>query len=342
MSFTHPELLLILLVVPLLLLRPASRMALRFPDLRMLAGLPHGRARRAVIGSAMLKLLALVLLIIAAAGPRLPDEKTRIETEGIAVMVVLDVSGSMDAPTFTWQPDSAPIPRQEAARRALRLFIEGGDDGFGQTLPGRSGPEGTDAIGLVTFTNWPQPISPPTLNHRVLLHLLDDRRPRSIREEGSNIGDAIALGLSSLERSPLPRRVMILISDGELNYPDQLDPNRKPLKPRQAAQLAANLGVPIYVIDTGGTVPEQDRKQRDEARAINDAVARLTQGRVFEANDGSQLLQVCREVDAMERRTIASNAFRRYRELYPWLAGAGLTLVLLVIVLEQTCWRRLP
>ncbi len=324
------------------------RASLRFADTRLFAGLPRGRARRVRWGSAAIRALALLALILAAAGPRVPDLKTRIPTESIAIMIVLDTSGSMEAETFEWQPGATPISRKEAARRALHLFIAGGDAPGGIHFEGRSSERGADAIGLVTFTNWPQPICPPTLNHSVLLRLLDRQAVEavSIRDEGSNIGDAITEGLIRLEKAGPMRKALVLLSDGELTYADQLDPARKPLKPRQAAQLAANLNIPIYVIDTGGSLPAnappEDVKQRNEGREINQAIANLTGGKLFSANNSQELLNVCKTIDGLERQPILSPRFRRYHELYPWFAGTSLALILLLVLLEQTLWQRLP
>jgi Ca-activated chloride channel family protein len=176
--------------------------------------------------------------------------------------------------------------------------------------------------------------------------LLDDSRPLSVRDEGSNIGDAIAEGLIRLEKATPTRKVLILLSDGELNYPDQIDPERKPLKPRQSAQLAANLKIPIYVIDTGGELPPgaapDEVKQRDDGRQINQAVANLTGGELFGANDGRELLEVCKAIDQLERQPILSNTYRRYRPLYAWFAAAAASLLALLFLMEQTRWRRIP
>ncbi len=346
-QFANPGLLLLLAIVPPLFFWWLRRQpaALRFADTRAFDGLPVGRAWRARVGGAVLRALALTCLLLAAAGPRRPDLKTRIPTEGIAIMIVLDVSGSMEAETFVWEPGSAPISRKEAARRALHLFINGGELPDGTRFEGRSTERGVDAIGLVLFANWPQPVCPPTLNHSVLLHILDDARPVSIRDEGSNIGDAIALGLIGLEKAAPKRKVLILLSDGELNYPDQLDPKAKPLKPRQAANLAGNLGIPIYVIDTGGDPADakpEEKKQREDAREIEQAVANISKGRLFEANDGRQLLEVCQTIDGLEHEPILSNAYRRYYEYYPWFAAAGLGLIVVLVLLEQTRWRKSP
>ena len=356
LTFSNP-LVLLLLPLPLLLFfwwLGRRRAALRYSETKLFDGLPSGRAGRARLIGAIVRLLATLCLIVAAAGPRVPDMKTRIPTEGVAIVIVLDVSGSMETDkAFTWQEGSARISRREAARRAFQLFVKGGEAPDGTRFEGRSTERGTDAIGLVTFTNYPQPVCPPTLNHSVLLHILADTRPVSIRDEGSNVGDAVAQALIMLqkhqEKNPQQRAAIIVLSDGESNF-DQVEKidgkELRPLKPRQAAQLAANLGIRIYSVDTGGdplpNAKDDEKEQRRAGRETNKAVADLTGGRSFDANDGRQLLEVCRTIDSLERQPILSNTFRRYFELYPWFAGTGLVLMIAVFVVELTLWRRLP
>jgi Ca-activated chloride channel family protein len=348
MEFANRPLLLLLPLAPLLfawwLWRP--RAVLRFADTRPFAGLPAGRAWFARVFGASLRALALTAIIIALAGPRRPDLKTRLETEAVAVMIVFDASGSMEKASFSWQQGSPPISRREAAARALRLFIMGGDAPDGTHFDGRSTERGTDQIGLVIFSGWPEPLCPPLLNHSVLMTILEGYRKGSIRDEGSNIGDAIAEGVAKLHRAKPDRKVLILISDGEVNLPPTYEEKRKPLMPRQAAQYAANLGMPIYIIDTGG-VPAADAKpdevkNREDAQRIMQAVAEMTGGRGFAANDGRELLQVCRTIDRLERQPVISPAYRRYFEMYPWFVGAGLSCIVVLMIMELTWWRRIP
>ena len=250
----------------------------------------------------------------------------------------------MEESTFVWDPHSAPISRREAAKRAFKLFVAGGDGPDGVHFDGRSTERGTDAIGLVTFSNWPHPVCPPTLNYSVLLTVLDNVRPASARDTGTNVGDAIVEGVNRLDHTSAKRKVLILLSDGEHNV-HLADKARDPLTPRQAASLAANLGIPIYTIDAGGDPPPGNpdaAKARLMGREINQRVAEMTGGRSFTANDGAQLLDVCRQIDAMERQPIVSAVYRRYHEYYPWLALAAVGLAALAFALEQTVWRRVP
>jgi Ca-activated chloride channel homolog len=319
-----------------------SRAALRYPGGQLLADIPQARLPR-IVGNG-LRFLGLTCAILALAGPRVPDLKTRLPTEGIAIVLVLDTSGSMQEETFEWNPGSARISRAEAVRRAFRLFVAGGEGPDGTHFEGRSTERGTDAVGLITFSNWPQPVCPPTLNHSVLLNILDHIEPPSARDTGTNVGDAIVEGVNRLDHTTASRKVLILLSDGEHNI-DLQDEGRQPLKPRQAAGLAANLGIPIYTIDAGGDPPSNDleaAKNRLAGQEINRTVAEMTGGRSFTANDGSQLLEVCRTIDAMERQPIVSPVYRRYHEFYPHLAFAAVALAFLAFGLEQTIWRRIP
>jgi Ca-activated chloride channel family protein len=345
LEFANPWILFALPLVPLFFFwnRRRPRAALRYSDLRAFDNLRFGRARRVKILSNLLRSLAILCLIVGLAGPRAPDRKTRVPAEGVTIVIVLDMSGSMFADTFQWQPGSPLISRNEAAKRAFQLFVQGGDTLNGIHFEGRSTERGTDAIGLVTFTNWPYPVCPPTLNHSVLLRLLEHTRRPSVLEEGSNIGDAIMEGLIRLDKTHAPRKVMILLSDGEHNF-DRAEEDRKPLKPPEAAAFAAKLGIPIYTIDTGGDPDpsKSDYKQREDGLAVNKDIASTSGGKAFTANDGQKLLAVCKEIDQLERQPILSHSYRRYFEFYTWCVAAGLGLALCVFVLEQTIWRRIP
>jgi Ca-activated chloride channel family protein len=344
LEFTEPWCLFLLPGAFLLWLwrRRGRRASLRYPSLALLDGIPRARLPR-IVGEAC-RLLAVTATILALSGPRTPDLKTRLPAEGIAIVFVLDTSGSMQETTFLWDAASGPISRAEAARRSLRLFIAGGDGPDGTHFDGRSTERGTDAVGLITFTNWPHPVCPPTLNHSVLLDILDHVPTPTARDTGTNIGDAIAEGVIRLDRAAPKHKVLILLSDGEHNV-DLRDERRQPLKPRQAASVAANLGVVIYTIDAGGDPPANNpemAKQRIAGREINRAVAEMTGGKSFTANDGPQLLEVCRQIDALERQPILSPVYRRYHEYYPWLALAAVALAAAAFGLEQTVWRRVP
>jgi Ca-activated chloride channel family protein len=343
-EFARPWLLLLLLAVPPLVwywLR-RGRGALRYPSAAILEELPAGRSILARRTGAAFRGLALSLIIIALAGPRWPDTGSRIPTEGIAINLVLDVSGSMAERDFAWKDPATgrkeQISRLEAVKRAFRLFVAGGDGPGGEHLAGRD----NDLLGLVTFATRPETACPLTLSHSVLLKILDEQQPRSIPEEArTNIGDGLAWGLYRLGSAGSRRKVLVLLTDGEHNIPPPA------LKPRQAAQLAGNLGVPVYVIDAGPDAPGKNVENssavdRLNARKSLQEVARISKGRYFSAQDFQGLVEVCSQIDELERQPIESFQYQRYHEAYAWPGLAALALLTTVIGLEMTCWRRMP
>jgi Ca-activated chloride channel family protein len=337
-QFSNPLYLLLALLLPLLVwwrLRQ-QRGALRYPATGWLARLPPGRSRLARWGSVLLGALALLSLIIALAGPRWPDRRTRIPTEGIALVMIVDTSGSMAERDFVW--DGEPISRLEAVKRAFRLFVAGGDGPDGVHLEGR----GNDLIGLVTFGTRPDSPCPLTLSHSVLLNLLENEQPRSVPGESeTNISDAIVIGLHRLQAAGVRRKVAVLLSDGEHNVPHP----QSDWTPRQAAQIAANLGVPVYAIDAGGAGGDgmpADGGQRVEGSKTLQNLAAITRGRYFTASDTQGLLTVCQEIDRLEKQEIHSFQYRRYYEGYLWFALASFVLYVTLGGLEMTFWRRLP
>jgi Ca-activated chloride channel family protein len=344
-EFAHPAVLLLLLAVPPLVwwwLR-RSRGALRHPGGAALAGLPAGRSAWARRGGAALRGTGLALLVGALAGPRWPDLGSRIPTEGIAIGIVLDVSGSMAERDFTWKDPATGRPeevsRLEAVKRAFRLFVAGGDWPGGERLAGRD----NDLIALVTFATRPETACPLTLSHSVLLKILDEQEPRSVPEEArTNIGDAVAWALHRLQSAGARRKVLILFTDGEHNVPPPA------LKPRQAAQLAGNLGVPVYVIDAGSDAPPAkdaeggSAEDRVNAKKTLQEVAHISKGQYFSAQDARALVEVCARIDELERQRIESFQYRRYHEAYAWPGLAALALFAAVSVLEMTFWRRIP
>src|SRR5262249_40210660 len=151
-----------------------QRRALRFPDTSWLARVPGGRGRWVPWFSIGARALAVTSIIIGLAGPRWPDYRTRIPTEGIAIVMLVDATGSMAERDFDWQ--AIPISRLEAVKNVFRLFVQGGEGPGGVQLDGRA----DDQIGLVTFATRPESTCPLTLSHSVLLQLLDAEQPRSV------------------------------------------------------------------------------------------------------------------------------------------------------------------
>jgi Ca-activated chloride channel family protein len=343
MEFAHPE---YLWITPLAAIvtwfwarRPRS--AIRFSDVSLFGGSRGGRAWRAVWGGAALRGLACLAMVLAFAGPRKPDLRTRIPANGIAIEMIVDVSGSMADQDFVWTSGSPLISRLEAAQRAFKLFVEGGETPDGTTFE----PRPSDSIGLVELAVVPESICPLTLNHSVLLQKVNELKPKADLSAGTNIGDAIAEAVIRLDAAKAnKRKIIVLLSDGQhiqsKEGPDAMH------KPREAAQLAANLKFPIYTIDCGGILPPnaspEARTEREEGQETMKVIAVMTDGSAFTANSGAEFLAACKRIGQLEKDTVVSFQYRRYFEFYTWFSGTAIILLFTTHVLERTRWRVVP
>ena len=340
--FHYPGFLLLWLVAPLAVWvwwRQRGQ-ALRFSDTRGLGRLPRGRGASARVGGALLRGTALMLLIAALAGPRWPDQGTRLTTQGVALALVVDVSGSMAEPDFVWEQEH--ITRMEAVKRVCRLFVNGGVAGEDTSLPGRKG----DLIGLVTFATHPESVCPLTVSHSTVLDMLEREQPRRVPTESqTNIGDAVAWALFKLQAAGESKKAMLLFTDGEHNVPPPA------LKPSEAAQIAASLGVPIYTIDVGGAPSSLERPVPKPAPGQRlglstdqslQSVSAMTGGRYFRADNWDMLLTACQDIDRLQQSDIQTFQYRRYYEGYAWFASLALGLLFTVYCLDRTIWLRVP
>jgi Ca-activated chloride channel family protein len=330
---TYPWALLLVLFVPLVawLWLERSPGAWRFSDARILPPLAGARPYWAHWGGLTLRIVGLCLAIVALSGPRWPDPK-RVETEGIAIAMVLDVSVSMGEDDFALD-DKTTTTRLLGVKKLFRLFVAGGKPSEEIELKGRQ----SDLIALVTFATHPETACPLTLDHAALLQIMEAQEPRTAAGEGTtNPGDAIAWALHVLQQAPTRRKVVVFLTDGESNVPDKL-------KPRQSAQMAANLGAPIYTIDAS---PEPKNKEEAEeverARVMMQTIAKMTDGTYFRAQDARGLSRAYESIDRLERERILSFQYRRYYEGFAWFAAAALAAWLAMIALEATVWRKTP
>jgi Ca-activated chloride channel family protein len=338
--FAHPWVLLLLLGLPPLAwwwLRQ-RRAALRFSDVSFAGQIRGGRTRLVRWSGLVARGIGLALLILALAGPRWPDEGSRIPTEGISICIVLDASQSMTKQDADW--DGKSVTRFEAVRKVFQLFVAGGTAPGGLEFSGR----GNDLVALVVFGTRPETVCPLTLNHGVLLEILHKEEPRTVPGTNrTNIGDGIVWGLNALNATGKGKKVLVLLTDGEHN----VEPPA--LKPRQAAQLAGNLEVPIYVIDAGkdslglGENEDGSEVNRDRARKILQEVAGISHaGKYFAAGDTKTLLEVCNQIDTLEKTKIESPIYRRYHEGYVWFALTAFVFFFGIWMMELTWWRRVP
>jgi Ca-activated chloride channel family protein len=325
MHFAWPHVLWLLLLLPLLtawwLWRGRLR-ALPYPATGLLQQLPHGKARLFEALGFALRLTVIGLLIIALARPRWPDERTRIPTRSTGLLVVLDISGSMAEKDFAL--DGERITRLDAAKRAFRQILQEGRR------------RADDQVGLIVFAARAEEVCPPTLSHSVVLRMLDEAKPVGLPPDSStNIGDALAEAVALLRNARPQEKAVILLSDGEHNVPDTVVPNA--LKPRQAAGIAAGLGVRVHTIFVGpasASAPEGEQALQD--------VAGMTGARAFRAQDAEALAAVCREIDELERTRVESFQYYRYHEAYPWVGLLCFVLWLSAVALEGSRWLRVP
>src|SRR5262249_17474230 len=159
-------------------------------------------------------------------------------------------------------------------------------------------------------------------------------------ESETNVSDAVTVGLARLKSAGPRRKILVLLTDGEHNVAAP----RSNWSPRQTAQLARSLGVPIYAIDAGNDAPaaEADAAARTRPAETLQQTATASGGKYFHARDGRALVAACQEIDRLERTKITSFQYRRHHEGYPWLALAAFVCFVLAAALERTLWRRLP
>jgi Ca-activated chloride channel family protein len=331
--------LMLLLVLPVLLLalrrqqRPA---AITYSATHDLAALPPSCITRLRQALPFLRLLILTLGILALARPQQGLRATKVSSEGIAILMVVDISGSMRA--LDLQLDGEQRSRLEVVKHTFRQFVQGD-----QGLTGRD----ADLIGMVTFARYPDSISPLTLDHTTLLALLEPIEIVSLQEEdGTAIGEAIALGVERLRHATAQSQVMILLTDGSNNAGET--------EPQQAAEIAKALGIKIYTIGAGtrgvAPVPVQTRSGRTVLRHMRVAIdeqtlrliAKTTGGRYFRATDTAALHNIYAEIDRLEKTTHVAEQYQEYAERFGWFLLPALALLLLEIVLVTTRLRTIP
>jgi Ca-activated chloride channel family protein len=307
----------------------------RFSSLVLLRSAPSSwRVKLLPLPAACLA-LATLALAVALAGPRTGDASSKIHREGIAMMLVVDRSGSMNARDFVRGDQS--IDRLQALKQVLHRFL--GTDGKG---PGRP----DDLIGLVTFAGYADSVAPLTLDHANLMAILDEAEiVRDPDEDGTAIGEGLALAVERLRRHPAKSKLVVLLSDGVNNRGD--------ITPAQAAELAEAHNIKVYTVGAGTTgfapypvswrgriVLRQVQVELDEREL--EAIAERTGGRYFHAENADALQQVYDEIDALERSEIIELRYMQYREHYAGFAAGGLALILAAALAGQTFLRRLP
>jgi len=363
MQLYSPWALILLLVLPAmayLLLRRKGTAAVRFPSLVDMKGcLVSWRIRlRPLLTIA--RLLCVALLIVALARPRKGTVLAEISTEGVAIEAVVDHSGSMQT-EMDYYGDK--LNRLEVVKNVLSDFIEGDK----KDLKGRS----SDLIGLISFARYADTKCPLVHSHNVLLEFLKKTEIVTIRsEDGTAIGDAIALGAARLQKAEeeiqqrkkqlvssgekisdadesgfkIKSKVVILLTDG-INNAGQYDP-------LEAAELAKKWGIKIYTIGIGssqaytsiqtplGTYKMPTGQQLDEG--LLKAIAERTGAFYGRADDAKALRNIVEKIDELEKTEVKSVQYTQFAERFgPWTLTALLVLAAEMLA-SCTVFRKIP
>lgn len=275
-----------------------------------------------------LKIAALLLMIVALAGPRWGVGETTVYSEGINIVLAVDVSNSMEALDFT--RNGKRVNRLEAVKGVVRDFIDQ-----------RHG----DRIGLTAFGTHAYTQIPLTIDYQSLIEGLEALEIGSAGKSTA-VGDALGISLKRLQDVESKSNVVILLTDGQSNAGE--------LTPETAARIAAEKGVKVYTIGVGsrGKVPFVHNDplfgRRVVYRQVNideetlRTIADITGGMYFKAEDTEGLQEIYDTVDEMETTEREEKTYIQYTPLYEWFLLPALGLLLLWIVLTRTRYLRVP
>lgn len=270
----------------------------------------------------LFQIIAIAFFVIVLARPQSSRNWENTTTEGIDIVIALDISSSMLARDFT--PD-----RLEAAKNVAMKFISGRE---------------YDRMGLVVFSGEAFTQCPLTTDRAVLLNLFKDIKSGMI-EDGTAIGNGLATAVSRLKESKAISRVVILLTDGENN--------RGEVAPVTAAEIAKTFGIRVYTIGVGtiGTAPYPVQTQfgmqlRDMEVKIDEETLRkissITDGKYFRATSNTKLEEVYKEIDKLEKSKIEVHEFSRKSEEFLPFALLGALFLIASLFLRVTIFRSIP
>lgn len=326
-EFANPKyFLLLVLLVPMILWyvfkEKQSHADLQFSSLRAFRGIRHaGRVWLRHLLFAC-KVLAIVFLVTALTRPQSSNSWQTYSSEGIDIVLGLDISTSMLARDFT--PD-----RLEAAKEVATKFI-------------LERPQ--DRIGLVVFAGESFTQCPLTTDQAVLVNLLREVQSGMI-EDGTAIGLGLANAVNRLKDSPAKSKVVILLTDG-VN-------NRGSIAPVTAAELAKTYGIRVYTIGVGtyGEAPypvqtpfgiQLQNVPVEIDEAVLKQIASVTGGQYFRATDNDKLQQIYNEIDQLEKSKVEVKHFSKREEQYFWFGLVGMLLLVTEALLRYTLLRKIP
>jgi Ca-activated chloride channel family protein len=327
MTFHNPEyLLLLLLLIPIVFWyiweMQNSDASLQISSQRNLFKFPQSRKVKLRHIPFIIRVLAISLIIFALARPQASNSWRTQNTEGIDIMMTLDLSGTMLA------EDLKPS-RLEAAKAVASEFI-------------LSRPN--DNIGLVVFARESFTQCPLTIDHAVLINLFNGVKYGLIND-GTAIGLGLANAVNRIKDSKAKSKVIILLTDGSNNCGD--------IAPITAAEIAKTFGIRIYTIGVGTNgiinipVPTPLGIQYQQVQSEFDAkslqnIANLTGGKYYNATDNSKLRQIYQDIDKLEKTKISVQQYSKKEEQFYLFALLAVILLTLEILLRNTIFRRIP
>jgi Ca-activated chloride channel family protein len=332
MKFASPWLLLFSLVLPLWLWweqRLTRQGGLKFSSVATARSLSSFWS---ALGPSLLLLLrgATLLLVIAAlARPQLGRSESKIRTEGIDIVLVVDISGSMQA--MDYEKLGQRQSRIDAVKDVVREFI-------------RARPN--DRIGMVVFGTRAYVASPLTLDHDWLERNLDRVRIGLV-EGNTAIGAGIGTAVNRLRDTKAKSKVIVLLTDGGENVrnPPALEAAKaaKEFNVRVYTIGAGSQGIaPMPVFDQAGNLVEYRPIRADLDEDLLKQIATATGGQYFRAADTASLRKTYAQIDSMEKQKVETLAYEEWQELFPWFLVPGLGCLVLAVTLEQTRLRRVP
>lgn len=257
----------------------------------------------------------IILIIIGLARPRIIQSLQEKSIEVIDIVLVIDISSSMLATDF--KPN-----RLEVVKKTAKNFIEKRDG---------------DRLGILVFAGESFIQCPLTVDHDVLLSLMDEISVAQQSFDGTAIGMAIANATNRLRKSTAKSKVMILLSDGS-NNAGELDPNT-------AADLANQFGIKIYTIGAGTNqdvsfIPGRGYIRNEIDEKTLQSIAKQTGGAYFRATNNQALEEIYSTIDELERTEVEIKVYTQYQELYGWLFIPALLLGVGGNILERYIFRR--
>ena len=326
MFFEYPGLLWLLAIPVLMVLHYIYlEKAGRHPHMRVSVAVPWKKSGPTLMNLLrhvpfLLRILALVMIVLAIARPRSSEEFSKVDTEGIDIVLAMDVSTSMLARDFT--PD-----RVSASKDIAIEFIS---------------QRPSDRMGIVVFAGESFTQCPLTTDRATLINLMKEVQTDLI-EDGTAIGNGLATAVARMKDSDAKSRVVILLTDGVNNSGE--------VSPQMAVEIAKTYGIRVYTIGVGreGMAPypvmtpwgvEVRNLEVEIDEDLLKQIADETGGRYFRANDNTKLAEIYDEINQMEKARTTVDSFPIYKELFGKYALLALLLILAELVLDWFVIRR--